>query len=271
MTQLSGEAAQTDFDRTTTLTPVPQRAGEFTVDLDPGWSSLVGVHGGYMCALAVRGAETVVPGRTVRTINASFLKSGRVGPATLSVTALRSGRTMSTVTAELIQNDQVLVVSRLTLMNSEPGVEWSDPQPTLLPPPATCVPFPAPPEVVSFGRFELLFDPSQMPFTAEQASLEGYVRPLEPRPIDTAWLVMAADCFPPPAFARAPRPVGGISIDLTVHIHRSDFPLGEDDWLVGSFEIRDSAGGLAVEHGRITHPNGTLVAESFHSRLTATR
>ena len=39
------------------------RPGEFLVDLDAGWSSLVGVHGGYMCALAVRAAESLAPGR----------------------------------------------------------------------------------------------------------------------------------------------------------------------------------------------------------------
>ena len=62
MTQLSVSAAVTDFDRTTALIPVEARPGEFLVDLDAGWSSLVGVHGGYMCALAVRGAEVAGTG-----------------------------------------------------------------------------------------------------------------------------------------------------------------------------------------------------------------
>ena len=95
------------------------------------------------------------------------------------------------------------------------------------------------------------------------------MRPLEARPLDAAWLVMAADCFPPPAFARAEPPTGGMSIDLTVHVHRSGFALASDAWLAGCFEIHDSTGGLAVERGRITHMDGTVVAESFHTRLTA--
>ena len=97
------------------------------------------------------------------------------------------------------------------------------------------------------------------------------MRPLEARPLDAAWLVMAADCFPPPAFVRTEAPIGGMSIDMTVHVHRSGFRLPDDGWLVGSFEIDDSAGGLAVEHGRITLTDGTVVAESFQTRLTAAR
>lgn len=269
MTQLEGSTAVTEFDRTTALIPVEARPGEFLVDLDAGWSSLVGVHGGYMCALAVRGAESMASGRVVRTMSTSFLRSGRVGPAELSVREVRRGRSITTMVAELAQDQQVLSVSRLTLMTERSGLEWSEPRPVDLPPPADCVPFTPPARVVNFGRFELRFDPERMPFTGERAHLAGYVRPLEARPIDAAWLVMAADCFPPPAFARAEPPTGAMSIDLTIHIHRSGFTVHDDAWLAGTFEIHDSTGGLAVEHGRITQMDGTVVAESFHTRLTA--
>jgi hypothetical protein len=110
-----------------------------------------------------------------------------------------------------------------------------------------------------------------MPFRAPRASVAGYVRPIEARPLDAAWLVMAADCFPPPAFARTEAPTGGISIDMTVHVHRGGFRLAPDEWLVGSFEIDDSAGGLAVEHGRLARPDGTALAESVQTRLMSGR
>ena len=121
MTQLDGSTAVTDFDRTTALIPVEARPGEFLVDLDGGWSSLVGVHGGYMCALAVRGAESLAPGRVVRTMSTSFLRSGRVGPAVLSVREVRRGRSITTMVAELVQDDQILTASRLTLMTARSG------------------------------------------------------------------------------------------------------------------------------------------------------
>ena len=269
MTQLSGLTSVTDFDRTTTVVPIEACPGAFSVDLDGGWSSLVGVHGGYMCAVAVRGAEAMSPGRVVRTMSTSFLRTGRVGPAVLSVREVRRGRSITTMAAELVQDDRILIVSRLTLMTARSGLEWRELRPVDLPPPADCVAFSPPAQVVNFGRIELRFDPERMPFTGDRAHLGGYVRPLEPRPVDAAWLVMAVDCFPPPAFARAEPPTGGMSIDLTVHIHRSGFTLQDDAWLAGSCEIDDSTGGLATEHGRITQPDGTVVAESFQTRLTA--
>ena len=269
MTQLTGPATLTEFDRTTAAIPIADRPGVFSVDLDAGWSSLVGVHGGYMCALAVRAAESLVPGRAMRTMSASFLRTGQVGPATLTVREVRHGRTITTMVAELAQHDEVLLVSRLTLMEARSGVEWSERWPLELPPPADCIRFEPPAHVVSFGRFELRFDPERMPFSGHRAHIGGYVRPLEARPVDAAWLTMAVDCFPPPAFARVEPPTGGMSIDLTVHVHRSDFDLGGDGWLAGSFEIHDSAGGLAVERGRLIQLDGTVVAESFQTRLTA--
>ena len=269
MMQLTGPATLTEFDRTTAPIPRMDRPGEFSIDLDAGWSSLVGVHGGYMSALAVRAAESLVPGRAMRTMTTSFLRTGHVGPATLTVREVRHGRTITTMDAELAQHDKILLVSRLTLMEARRGVEWSERWPLELPPPADCVPFEPPAHVANFSRLNLRFDPERMPFSGDRAHIAGYVRPLEARPVDAAWLAMALDCFPPPAFARVEPPTGGMSIDLTVHVHRSNVDIGDDGWLAGSFEIHDSTGGLAVEHGRITQLDGTVVAESFQTRLTA--
>ena len=158
MTQLTSPSV-TDFDRTTAVVPVETRPGEFHVELDGGWSSLVGMHGGYMSALTVRAAESLAPDRVVRTTSTSFLRSGRVGPAALSIREVRRGRSMSTMVAELVQDDQILIVTRLTLMTARAGIDWSEPRPLDLPPPEDCVPFSPPAHVVSFGRFELRFDP----------------------------------------------------------------------------------------------------------------
>ena len=111
MTQLTDSLAN-DFERTTAPHPVFGRPGEFQVDLDGGWSSLVGMNGGYMSALAVRAAESLEPDRVVRTTSTSFLRSGHVGPATVSARQVRRGRSMSTVAAELVQDDQILHVIR---------------------------------------------------------------------------------------------------------------------------------------------------------------
>ncbi len=270
MKQLTSDRRLTDFDRTTALHPIEGRPNSFSVDLDAGWASLVGIHGGYMTALAVRGAEARSPDRHVRTVTTSFLRSGTVGPATLAVHEVRRGRSISTVTVELRQHDQLLTTSRLTLLAEREGLEWSTPEPIPLPPPEQCVPVDPPAGVAHFGRVDARLDPAHLPFTGgERATVRGYLRPLESRIADAAWLAMASDWFPPPAFVRVAPPTGGVSIDLTAHIHEPELVLGPDEWLTASFEIATSTGGLAVEHGRIATTDGSLVAESFQTRLTA--
>ena len=267
MTQLS--AGVTDFDRTTTLFPDPDRPGEFAVELDHGWSSLVGIHGGYMSALTVKGAEAVAGSdRTVRTVTTSFLRPGRTGLATVSVRTVRSGRSLTTVTADVVQEGNILVTSRLTLLADRGGVEWSAVSPVDVLPLADCIRVDS--QVGHFDQADGRLDPRHVPFTnGAQARVGGYIRPLEARVIDPAWLTMASDWFPPPAFVRLAPPTGGVSIDLTTHVHRPGLHLADDEWLVAEFAIENSTGGLAVEHGRITRLDGTVVAESFQTRLTA--
>jgi acyl-CoA thioesterase len=262
--------AVTDFDRTTALAPIDGREGEFSVALDAGWSSLVGVHGGYMCAIAVRGAQSLAPDRTVRTVTTGFLRTGQVGPARLSVHEVRRGRSLSMMVADLTQHGQIVTTSRLTLLTDRKGVEWTPAPGDDLPPPERCVPLDPPPGVAHFGRVDALLDPTSLPFSGgDRARVRGYLRPLEPGPVDAAWLAMAVDWFPPPAFVRIAPPTGGVSIDLTTHFHQPSVVLGDDEWLIGSFEVETSSAGIAVEHGRIARRDGRLVAESFQTRLTA--
>jgi acyl-CoA thioesterase len=260
----------TEFDRTTVVTPTDGRRGEFSVVLDPGWSSLVGIHGGYMCAIAARCAKDLAPGRTVRTMTASFLHAARVGPATLSVQEVRRGRSITTMVADLVQDGRALTTSRLTLLTERTGVEWSSTVPSGFPGLDQCVPLDPPAHIAHLDQAEALVDPDFLPFSGgDRALIRGYLRPREARPVDSAWLAMASDWFPPPAFVRLDPPTGGVSIDLTTHIHQPHLVLGEDEWLVGSFEVRDSSGGLAVEHGWIAQTDGTPVAESLQTRFTA--
>jgi acyl-CoA thioesterase len=268
VTELERVTAASDFDRTTALRPTGT-PGTFGVELDVGWSSLVGVHGGYMCALAVRGAEALATDRTVRTLTTSFLRTGDVGPATLTVREVRRGRSMSTVTADLSQDDRLLLTSRLTLLQPRPGIEWSTPLDLGLPPRDECVRMEGG-RVSHFERVDGLLDPASLPFSGgDRAMVRGYLRPLDGDHVDAAWLAMASDWFPPPAFVRLEPPTGGVSIDLTTHIHRPEVALADDEWLVGSFEVETATAGLAVERGVIATTDGTLVAESFQTRLMA--
>ena len=267
MTQLS--AAVSSFERTTALSPDPDNRDEFVVYLEDGWSSLVGIHGGYMSALTVRAAEAIAgPDRAARTVTTSFLRTGRPGPASVIVRTIRSGRSLTTATADLVQDGKILVTSRVTLLAERAGLDWDGGTPIDVLPFDECITIDN--EVGHFDQADGRIDPRWVPFTdGPQAKVAGYIRPLESQLIDSAWLTMASDWFPPPAFVRVAPPTGGVSIDLTTHIHRPELLLGDSEWLTAEFAIETSTGGLAVEHGRITASDGTVVSESFQTRLTA--
>ena len=265
--------ASTEFDRTTRIQPQGDgTSGRFDVELGEGWSSLIGVHGGYLAAIAVRGAEAVVADRPVRTLTTSFLRPGRVGPATLAVDEVRHGRSITTLVAELYQDERLLTTTRLTLVAEQGGLEWASPDVDVIAAPEDCVAVQPLPGVAHFEQAEGVLDPAGVPFTGgDRARVAGYIRPLGNRPVDAAWLAMAVDWFPPPAFVRVDPPTGGVSVDLTTHIHRPRPRNTDQGWLAASFGVETSTGGLAVEHGWIAEPDGALIAESFHTRWTALR
>ena len=260
----------THFDRT--IAVHPRHGGgtegqQFDVDLDESWASLRGVHGGYMTAVAVRAAEHSSPGRPVRTVATSFLRPAEIGPAVLRVEALRAGRSFTTLAVGLTQQGRSITESRITMLAPVAGRDWTDTTPDRPPPREHCVHFTPPPSIRHFGQAELLIDPATIPVAdGSPAHIAGHVRALDSRPIDAAWLAMVGDWFPPSSFRRLQPPIGGVSIDYTVHIHA--VPSADIGWLEGVFVAPTSVDGITVEHGTLAVPGGVRVAEIFHTRWT---
>jgi acyl-CoA thioesterase len=266
---MSKLAALTRFDQTTALVVRPGEPGRFDIEFDPGWSSLVGIHGGYMTAIAVRAVEHQAEDRSVRTITTSFLRPGRIGPAEVVVEPLRIGRSLSTFAVTINQDHRTVLTSRITAVIAVEGLAWETPSPARLPPRDQCVPLAPPEGVPHFENAQAVLDPASEPFShGDRARVGGYVRTLERRPIDAPWLAMILDWFPPSPFTRVDPPTGGVSIDYTVHLHHTLDALADGDWLTGAFEADISADGLALERGTIRDPEGHVLAESFHTRWT---
>ena len=256
------------FAAATTLTADPAVAGRFGVTFDPGWLALRGVHGGLQAAVAVRAAEAMAPDRAVRTITASFLRPAEVGPATVDVEVLRATRTFTTATVTTSQQGRPVLSARVTSVAPTAGHDWGTPVTDRPGPFADAVRFTPPFDLPNFGRVQLRLDPDQLPGEGPgDGRIAGYVRPLEGRTADAAWVVAAGDWLPPSPFRRVTPPVGGVSVDYTVHLHRT-LVLGDDEWLAAVFTTRDSAGGLALEHGTLSGADGGIVAETFHTRWT---
>jgi acyl-CoA thioesterase len=258
----------TGFDQTTvTFDPSDQTSAN--VELDASWSSLRGVHGGYLSALTVRAAEAHLDGRPVRTVSVSFLRPAAVGAATLTVEPVRLGRSLSTIDVTVTQRQRRIAVARITASASVDGEHWDTAARLPLPPREGCVWVEPPPDVRHFEHADALLDPAHLPFShGPRARVAGYVRPRNASHLDAAWLTTILDWFPPSPFTRHDPPTGGVSVDYVVHVHRTVDHLGETDWLAGTFHADVSNGGLTLEHGALYDPAGRVLAESFHTRWT---
>lgn len=263
---MTASADLTDFDRTTALTPVA--AGAFSAHFTDSWSGLGGVLGGYVAAHAVRAVEAVDPHRNVRTVSVTFLRPSRPGDARLGVVTVREGRSLAVHDVEISQGDRHVALARVTTSAPAPeALTWRTDRLELPPPPEQCEPISPPEGARHFEQAEAVLDAAWRLFSGRpRARVAGWVRQREPRPLDAAWLTMILDWFPPAAFARAMPPTGGVSVDYTVHLHRT-LPSGATPWLAGIFRADTAEGGLALEHGTIATADGSVIAESFHTRI----
>jgi acyl-CoA thioesterase len=261
---------RTVFEATTSLRLDASQANRFGADLDPAWSSLVGIHGGYLTAIAIRAAQRVVGERPIRTVTTTFLRPGSIGNASVDVEVVRRGKSITNLVVSLSQSSKLVLVSQIVAADVVESTSWEmTTRPDILDF-AQCVPI-APPEGIGhFDHAVAVLDPRSMPFShGPVARVAGYMQPREPGPIDAAWLGMALDWFPPAAFTRIDPPTGGVSITYSMHVHHTLERLADGEWLGGEFHVDVSADGIALEKGRITDPGGRVLAESFHTRWTA--
>jgi acyl-CoA thioesterase len=183
----------------------------------------------------------------------------------------RAGRSLSSVTARMLQGERLLAHAVAALSLPRPGLALQHARmPEVIPfERAEARPSPVGGAVLPFHRqFDLRWAIPEMPFSgAGRARSAAWIRLAEPRPVDAPLLATLADALPPAVFALA-RERGEIgpvpTIDLTLHF-RSSLPPPDtrpEDHLLASFETRMVSEGFLEEDGEIWTPGGVLLAQS---------
>ena len=184
---------QCEFDRTTAVSRrsgEPGRQATYDAVLDPGWVVGGGVNGGYL--LSVLGAAVAEPSGAFGhpdpfIVTAHYLSASRPGPATVSTSLLRNGRSLSTVAATMTQEQDGADVPRLTALASygdlhgltdEVATTAEEPD---LPRREQCVPTSAAPEdfrrtAPLLDRFDLLVDPGCVGWALGEPSGRGMLQ-----------------------------------------------------------------------------------------------
>ena len=253
------------FDENTALTP--DGDGAYRGQLHDGWWTPRGPLGGYVMAIILRGLMLAVGDeeRRPRSLTVHFLRAPSPGEVVVRAAVERAGRSLTTASARLEQEGELMAIALAALSKPWPGPLLSEaPMPEVKPsgdrdrrprglPGAERSPFTD--LVVMHGRF------GAPPFSgADHAEAGGWLGLFERRQIDALSVAVLADAWYPAPWPRLSALAPAPTIDLTVHF-RAPLPL-PDSMLLGRFKTSLVREGFFEEDGELWAPDGTLVAQS---------
>jgi acyl-CoA thioesterase len=183
------------------------------------------------------------------------------------VTVERAGRTLTSLSARLVQDDRTMVLALAAFAADFPtAAEYATPPPDVGPPPAELHTVPAGPGVPEIA-LRIAAAPvfgSGTTGGGDEALVGGWLRLAEPRVADAAAVAFYADAWLPAPFALLTTPAPAPTVDLTIHF-RTRLPhpgLAPETPVLARFSSSTSHGGFFEEDGAIWAPDGTLLAQS---------
>ena len=244
--------------------------GSFTAELHERWSSLVGIHGGYTAAIVANAMVAAVddPSRALRSFATQFASIPRPGPVDIEVTVERTGKSMTTTSARLLQEGRVLQVAHAASSTARPGLAYDDHVRPRDADPGDTPRFASPAGVGHFHNADVRLDPDVVPFAGvEEAWVAAWLRPLGDEPIDAAWLVTMCDLLPPAVFSRTTGPVPAATIEYVVHLATGEPSVPPGEYVYLSCRSPLANEGFAVEDATMWAPDGSLLAVARQTRL----
>ena len=244
--------------------------GAFTAELHERWSSLVGIHGGYTAAIVANAITASVddPSRPLRSFATQFASIPRPGPVEIDVTMERTGKSMTTTSARLLQEGRVLQVAHAASSTIRPGLAYDDYLRPRDADPGDTPRFASSGAVGHFQNADVRLDPDRVLFDgATEARVAAWVRPLQGELIDAAWLVTMCDLLPPAVFSRTTSPVKAASIEYVVHLATGEPSVATGEYVYLSCHSPLSNEGFAVEDATMWAPDGRVLAVARQTRL----
>ena len=250
------------FDADTALEPAGD--GRWRAWAPDHWFVGRGPNGGFLAALAARAAEEAT-GRPLRSLALHFVAAPAVGPLEIGATLERAGRSYSTASLRLEQDERPMMLGLATLgALPADGAAWdAAPMPVATPVERTEPVSLEQAGIPAFMRnYDMRWALGSQP--GEPPASGGWIRMTEPRALDAPLVAAMTDAWAPAAFVALGRMVAAPTIDLTIHIRRPLPPAGmaPEDYVLGRFSTRLAVAGVWEEDGELWTPGGELVAQS---------
>ena len=242
--------------------------GTWKAEVQPDWDIFGIANGGYLMAIAARAMSEAAEGRAPVTLTAHFIRPVSTGTIEVSVEAIKTGRSFSTLRGQVAAETESI---HLLGSFAQPGLLGEETlyvasEPPAMPPPEQCVRMtpaddgPLPPPLMA--HFEERLHPDDAVALSGsrtgKATIRGWFRLHDDEPVDPFALLLVADALPPAIF-NADLPVGWTpTLEMTTQIRALPTP----GWLRCQFTTRFVSGGLLEEDGEIWDETGRLVALS---------
>jgi acyl-CoA thioesterase len=211
--------------------------------------------------------------RMPRSLTIHYTAAPAEGPVRIATTVERAGRSLTTLSARMEQDGRLIALAIGAFSSPRAAtLEFDDVPAPVVPPPEDVPSFEGRPDLPPFTRqWEVRPAIGIPPFTGSEgpALTGGWIRPLDPHPIDAALVAQLTDAWIPAVFIRLTEPNPVPTIDLTIHF-RSELPLAPD-YVLSTFQTRLSAGGFIEEDGYIWSRDGQLIAQSRQLALLQAR
>jgi len=240
----------------------PQEPGHFLADLPDGWFQGRGLFGGLVTAVLIRAAETLAPGRPLRSLTAELCGPTQPGRADLRVESLRAGRSVTTVAVRLEQAGQVQAHGVAVLGADRPDTGTS----LHLAPPVpgdwrAVEPLEMGEVGPAFARY-IEYRPESLPFSgAALPRTQGWFRFHTPPQLEgAAYLAACIDAYWPAEFATLeyPRPMATVAFTFQPLGNLAGLEPGAPHYF-RSF-VPASANGYSVEFRELWGHDGRLLA-----------
>jgi acyl-coenzyme A thioesterase PaaI-like protein len=249
------------FASDSAVTADESRVGTFHSRVDEGWSIGAQPNGGYLAATMLRAILAAGPeGQGPRLLTTHFLRPPAWGPAGIETRVERAGGRVSTVSARMLQGEEVCAVALAALGSSRESVEIDEhaAMPYAAEPWADAPVSDRAPAISHRYEFQLRDDPRE----SGRPVLGGRIRFRDGGAFDAPAVLAAADAWIPVLGVHAPGRLAVPTIALSVTFLRTVDPGTAPTELACRFRTSVAAEGYAEEDGEVWGPDGALLAVS---------
>ncbi len=238
--------------------------------VSPDWRIIIGANGGHIAAMLLRAMVLTVDEieRAPRVLNVHFVRPPKEAPFEIETVVERAGRTMSNLSARMIQEGKLIALGIAAFSAPREATEFVDL---------------SMPEVPRPEDLERVRDRDDFPFgrqldilralgplegeRSDRAELGVWMRLRDHQIADHLVVTQLIDAFAPAVFAKLGMGGGGAgvpTVEMTYYF-REELPLPDarpEDWYLGVFRTSTSRGGFIEEDGWLWHQSGNLVGQS---------